>query len=658
MANINPTTRPGAARPGLALGRTAALAFAVSLATRLVWVSGAHVTPVSDYAGYDRLAVRWLETGRFGAPGWLAYRTPGYPAFLAAVYWVFGHGPKAAGFAQAVLGAGTAGLLVLLAGRFVSIRAAAVAGLLHAGWPTAVIYVPVLASENLAVPLLLATLLGITWPRRSRAWPAAVATALGGVGGGLLLLVRPAAAFFLPAFIGLGVARGRGWGRLLRPAGVGLMVVVTLLPWFARNHRAGLGPCTLSTVGGMNLWMGNSPGQTRGGNLPENLLPAGVGEKERDNAQRQLAVAWIRQNPGSYLALCATRACRLLLTEPDSTAGRYVRPTLENDRLIVADFSHRRGDTAPPEVLRASYEVRLRNNAVLRWFRVATAPLLVLALALALPQWRRYGAFTATFLCYGAGLSATMFAPRFRELGEPLLLVPAATLIVDLAAGSRELRGQLPRWALAFIVGIATAATAILEYHEILPRLYRLATPVGSTQPATPAQGVLDVWRQPGPFRFEWPRGAVVNLSEQGGGLRCDVTGDTPTSARANQGGVRLMVEVAEGLELDLVLLNSAAIKSVHVETRDVRNRIVQQWLWRINPRRPPDEQRRTYVFRAGSPAGPFVPRPGVAGAGQAAQVCVYVTRTGADAVGFVLHRVVASTGGASPDTGADSPER
>lgn len=133
--------------------RPAAQVFLLSLALRLTWAGFAHVTPVSDFRGYDGLAVRWLMTGGFGSPGWLAYRTPGYPGFLAGVYFIFGHHWGAAAFMQAILGAVSSALVVGLAGRIVSPRTSLIAGLLHALSPTSLAYVPVLASENLAVPL-------------------------------------------------------------------------------------------------------------------------------------------------------------------------------------------------------------------------------------------------------------------------------------------------------------------------------------------------------------------------------------------------------------------------------------------------------------------------------------------------------------------------
>lgn len=91
--------------------------------------------------------------------GRLAYRTPGYPGLLALIYLAVGHSWKAAAMFQALLGALTSGMLVLLAATVVSVRASAAAGLLHTFSPAALAYVPILASENLAIPLVVGGLL-------------------------------------------------------------------------------------------------------------------------------------------------------------------------------------------------------------------------------------------------------------------------------------------------------------------------------------------------------------------------------------------------------------------------------------------------------------------------------------------------------------------
>src|SRR5204863_4020043 len=114
--------------------------FALALVVRLVFVALFQTTPTADMTWND--AVSWnLATGR----GFTAsvseptipaiYRTPGYPAFLGAVYFVFGHKLIAAYVAQAVVDALTAVLVAGIARALASAAIASLAGVLYALYP-------------------------------------------------------------------------------------------------------------------------------------------------------------------------------------------------------------------------------------------------------------------------------------------------------------------------------------------------------------------------------------------------------------------------------------------------------------------------------------------------------------------------------------------
>ena len=83
-----------------------ALIIGVALAIRVVWVVVFQTPPESDPVDYDRLAWQLAQGKGYvrddGTP--TAFRPVGYPAFLAAIYLVFGHSWLAAGVANALLG--------------------------------------------------------------------------------------------------------------------------------------------------------------------------------------------------------------------------------------------------------------------------------------------------------------------------------------------------------------------------------------------------------------------------------------------------------------------------------------------------------------------------------------------------------------------------
>jgi 4-amino-4-deoxy-L-arabinose transferase-like glycosyltransferase len=435
--------------------RYALAAGALSLGLRLAWALHAHVTPIADFASYDAIAWRWLATGHYGSS---AHRTPGYPAFLAAVYAGAGHSWGAAGLAQAVLGGLTSSLVVLLAAYVVSLRGALVAGLLHAFSPTAVAYVPVLASENLAAPLVVGALLCLAASRHNRAtrWWALVAS---GFLLGLHLLVRPAGVYFVPGFLLVAAFMHKGRGAsVLAPVLLVSVLVLTLAPWLVRNHLIGLGATTLATAGGMDLWMGNNELAQSGGDCPEArdaLVLTGLGERDRDAAYRSAAVTWMRRHPRRYLSLCVRRASRLLGTEADAWAAKYLTPSRQNDLAMAAVYrAYDSGASASPELEGRGRAVQKRNLILLTGWRIIVAPLALFALVLSLIHWRRYGLVAAPSLSYLLGLSLTFAKPRFRELSDPLLFIPLAALLCDMLVGTAEL-GVRPSRRVKAAVGAA-----------------------------------------------------------------------------------------------------------------------------------------------------------------------------------------------------------
>ena len=135
------------------------LALAAGLALRLYFI-----VHFPFYAGdtkfYEELARNWLDHGVYGlfVMGQLApvdMRTPGYPAFLAAIYFLLGRGGRAVMLAQAFLDLGTCVLTALIAAQLVAAsqrRVAATAALWMAAiCPFTADYTAVMLTEILAI---------------------------------------------------------------------------------------------------------------------------------------------------------------------------------------------------------------------------------------------------------------------------------------------------------------------------------------------------------------------------------------------------------------------------------------------------------------------------------------------------------------------------
>lgn len=215
-----------------------------------------------DSPTYEALARNWLDHGVYGLfmQGRLVpvdLRLPGYSAFLACVYTLFGRSRLAVMATQALVDLASCFLIVALAARIfpavpaadeqrARARAASAAIWLAALCPFTANYAAVVLSEVLAVFLttLALLLLLCAWdfeedshgPLRSRRgrWFAA------GLVVGLGTLVRPETPLLLvAAALVLAISwRRRGeWGKLAR-AGVWLAagLLLPLLPWAVRNR--------------------------------------------------------------------------------------------------------------------------------------------------------------------------------------------------------------------------------------------------------------------------------------------------------------------------------------------------------------------------------------------------------------------------------------
>lgn len=218
----------------------AAAILAVALAGRVAYVllTPGYV-PVHDDHAYDLLASAISRTGVYPlmAHRPTAYRPPGYPYFLAAVYAVTGTGPgriQAARLVQAVIGTGIVALLGLLALRLFGRAAAACTMALAAVYPPLIGVGASLLSEPQTVLLdLVATLAVVTWRRHPRRrW-----VVLAGLTAGVLTLTRSNAFVIVPALaLGLWTPRRGSLRRSLGPPlAVIALTVAVVAPWTVRN---------------------------------------------------------------------------------------------------------------------------------------------------------------------------------------------------------------------------------------------------------------------------------------------------------------------------------------------------------------------------------------------------------------------------------------
>lgn len=244
------------ARANLAAALFAGLALRIFFVVRFPFFTG-------DTKFYDALARNWLYHGVYGLflGGQLTptdMRVPGYPAFLAAVYSLFGPSHRAVLIAQAIVGLVSCLGIAAIAGRLAPAalrrKAATAAMWIAALCPFTANYASILLTEELAMffttfallifislldhPFIARSNLGSTRSILSFAgWVAS-----GGVLVGIGTLVRPETPLVLAAAGAIFTIRLRhreDWPKLiLTISWMAAGLLLALLPWAGRNARA------------------------------------------------------------------------------------------------------------------------------------------------------------------------------------------------------------------------------------------------------------------------------------------------------------------------------------------------------------------------------------------------------------------------------------
>jgi hypothetical protein len=285
------------------------------------WYAQADLARMAPYlhlnAGEVSLSPRGMLT---------TFRAPLYPAFLSVIYAISGVNDGrffSARLGQTVLGASLAPLTYFVAlvipfrrpgaraeatlfESASSIRSARLAAWAVTAYPTLLLYPVALASENLFVVLVLASvlaLLQLAQPATNRYL--VINAAISGLLLGLAALTRSVILSFAALAI-LWI-----WLNLKRPrlavvAAAALLVTIT--PWIVRNSMLAGKPTGIETSLGYNLYVGYHPQSTGTFTFgPSTDLLSILDDKQRDDVGLQRAVGFIRQDPSRIPYLAARR---------------------------------------------------------------------------------------------------------------------------------------------------------------------------------------------------------------------------------------------------------------------------------------------------------------------------------------------------------------
>ena len=250
-----------------------------------------------------------------GSTGPSAFLAPGYPAIVAVVFAFFHPYSEASAVVmmllQALFGAATVAVMMLLAQRAFDIRTATVAGTIWALAPP-LPWMPTLFWET-SLSILLAT--GIAaFALHCAESPSTPAWLGAGVLAALAISVNPSLLPIPVCCSGWTIYRTRALSWTMPAPGLALFLLLSL-PWIVRNERQLHAFIPLRSSMGYELWQGNRPG-SNGFFSPELHLNANaeevgryrqMGEVAYMHEKGMLAENAVRANPIQFLLLTVRR---------------------------------------------------------------------------------------------------------------------------------------------------------------------------------------------------------------------------------------------------------------------------------------------------------------------------------------------------------------
>ncbi|MEM7499414.1 MAG: glycosyltransferase family 39 protein [Pseudomonadota bacterium] len=296
-----------------------------ALAVRLLWAALVPVLPTSDSGAYMLYARTLLETGEYAmAPGQPnAFWAPGTGMLIASLWYVFGQSFTPIVIANIVFSVSLVPLVFILGQRWAGTMVGLVAAFMIAFWPTFVMYVTVLQSEQ---PFLFVLCLGLV--AYGAPWGAQWQRVLvAGFFFGLACYFRPVA-LLLPLALGF-VTVLRTWQSWKREAVVAVLTMMAMLvvisPWTYRNSQVLGQPALVSTNFGLALWNGNHPG-TPGTYVDPPPWIEGLSHVEADKLMLERAVEYIREDPAAFVQ---RTAWKVLVQHRGQTIAVVWNPSVE-----------------------------------------------------------------------------------------------------------------------------------------------------------------------------------------------------------------------------------------------------------------------------------------------------------------------------------------
>ena len=292
---------------------------------RIVWAVVTPAVPVSDFAVYDKLAVEMLAGhGYQTGAGPIAYIPPGYPLWLAFVYYFAGHSLLAAKLVNSLLAIFTIYLVYLLAKNIFTQRIALLSALLVALMPSLILYAGLLASENLAIPLFLAA---IYFYRRALETKQSRYCIGAGLIMGLTIMVRPITLLVPVVWLVYYLLHKPTLKQFIfHSALLGICTLAPILPWTIRNYLVFQHFIPISTNGSYALLVGfKGTGYTGDytGFVCQTCQTPGADEYTLSQAVGQEAISFALAHPETVLKLIPVKMFHLFQDDVSGVSWNF-----------------------------------------------------------------------------------------------------------------------------------------------------------------------------------------------------------------------------------------------------------------------------------------------------------------------------------------------
>lgn len=302
------------------IGLALRILFVLTLEDKIYW---------DDGFDYDGLATRLIEgKGYVDKDGeFTAFRAPGYPFFLTAIYTIFGHHFLAVRFVQCLLNAVTIIFIFFITRLIFNQSAAIISALLFAVYPLFVYTTSTFFPTTVFIFLLSIIMFLILSIEKKQT---TLKVVMLGVMLGLAALTVPTVLVFVPFALSwiLFGRRNLNLKTIFSCVVILLSTILTLSPWLLRNFKVYHKPFVIATNGGYNFWMGNNQwASASSGNSiqrPEYLLKklnqAGS-DTQKESIYYQDALEYIKKHPGRLVTLTFKKALNLWRLYPTPDTG-------------------------------------------------------------------------------------------------------------------------------------------------------------------------------------------------------------------------------------------------------------------------------------------------------------------------------------------------